>query len=111
MHVFYQLSFAEIRCSEAPEITNTALVNSSLHAAPSHAIGTTLTYVCDDGYRFIDGSTVDSLVCDVTGQWNGIDSYGDGRNINPDIFVGTILTSHGLLLLLSNKSEHVVVAL
>ena len=84
----------EIRCLDTPEITNTALVNSSLHAAPSHPIGTTLTYACDDGYRFIDGSTVGSLVCDVTGQWTGIDSYGDGKYITSDPSPATICSYH-----------------
>ena len=58
---------------------NTVLLNTTIYGASDFALNTTLVYRCDDGYRFIDGSTRDSLVCDVTGQWAGIDSYGDGK--------------------------------
>ena len=58
---------------------NTELEFASFYSEPNFPVNTTLTYVCIDGYRFIDGSTRDSLVCDVTGQWAGIDSHGDGK--------------------------------
>ena len=79
-HRRFNVMYTEIRCPEAPTIANTAIANytRTSHNSGGYPVNTTLTYACDDGYRFIDGSTVDSLVCDVTGQWGGIDSYGDG---------------------------------
>ena len=69
--------FAEIRCPPAPLFDWTSVDDESLLSALSVAVNTTLNYTCDDGFRFIDGSTHTTLRCDVTGQWSGLDGLAD----------------------------------
>ena len=69
--------FVEVRCSTAPDIAQTSVTPDSALTVTDFAVNTTLTYTCDAGYRFIDGSESGSVTCDVTGVWVGIDSLAD----------------------------------
>ena len=70
---------AEITCDASPTIPHTTVrgEQEGVEDRDSHSVNTTLTYTCDAGYRFIDGSESGSVTCDVTGVWIGIDSLAD----------------------------------
>ena len=68
---------AEIRCPPPPRINSTSASDASLFSAQSVALNSSLTYVCDHGYRFIDGATSATLLCDVSGEWRGLDGVAD----------------------------------
>ena len=68
----------EIFCPSAPVVPFTDASDVTLQTdVEAVAVNTTLNYTCYDEYRFLDGSSSVTLLCDVTGTWLGLYSLPD----------------------------------
>ena len=59
----------EIICPDPPSLSNTVRVSSGYNG-----VGSTILYACENGSRFIGGSSTKVLTCPDTAQWTGINS-------------------------------------
>ena len=79
-HASYRILFLfpEIFCPGVLSFAHAQINDPSTSGQTEFVIGSSYWYTCDGDYRFIDGNQTGVIVCDLNGDWTGIDYDEDG---------------------------------